>query len=130
MDRRLEGKTALVTGASSGIGQSTAVRLGRERAAVGVNYLSDVDKGEPQVPDRITDSGSRAVAVQGDVFCVHGIRVNAVAPGAIATPINQKTLEDPEKRAEVENLTSWGRRESQRRWPPVWCFWPPTRPIT
>ncbi len=42
-------------------------------------------------------------------FAKRGIRVNAVAPGAIATPINQKKLDDPEKRAEVERLVPWGR---------------------
>jgi 3-oxoacyl-[acyl-carrier protein] reductase len=35
---RLDGKVALVTGASSGIGRAIAVRLGREGAAIVVNY--------------------------------------------------------------------------------------------
>jgi glucose 1-dehydrogenase len=34
----------------------------------------------------------------------HGIRVNNVAPGAIATPINAETLNDPEKVAELQRL--------------------------
>jgi glucose 1-dehydrogenase len=34
----------------------------------------------------------------------HGIRVNNVAPGAIATPINEETLNDPEKVAELKRL--------------------------
>ncbi len=66
MDRRLEGKVALVTGASSGIGRATAVRLGREGAAVGVNYRSDED-GAREVVREIEGAGGKAVGIQGDV---------------------------------------------------------------
>jgi glucose 1-dehydrogenase len=48
----------------------------------------------------------------------HGIRVVQVAPGAIATPINQDVLEDPKARAEVEAeipLGRWGRVEDVSR---------------
>lgn len=41
----------------------------------------------------------------------HGVRVVSVAPGAIATPINQDVLDDPEERAKVEAeipLGRWG----------------------
>ena len=41
----------------------------------------------------------------------HGIRVVSVAPGAIATPINQKVLDDPKQRRQVESeipLGRWG----------------------
>jgi glucose 1-dehydrogenase len=39
----------------------------------------------------------------------HGIRVVNVAPGAIATPINQDWLEDAEKAREVESQVPLGR---------------------
>ncbi|MBX5467249.1 MAG: glucose 1-dehydrogenase [Firmicutes bacterium] len=39
----------------------------------------------------------------------HGIRVVNVAPGAIATPINRATLEDPAKLRRLEHLIPWGR---------------------
>ena len=38
-----------------------------------------------------------------------GIRVNAVGPGAIITPINNTWVNDPEKRAEVEMHIPMGR---------------------
>ena len=39
----------------------------------------------------------------------HGIRVAQIAPGAIATPINQEMLEDPDAIRETEELIPWGR---------------------
>jgi glucose 1-dehydrogenase len=48
----------------------------------------------------------------------HGVRVVNVAPGAIATPINEDVLEDPKARAEVEDeipLGRWGRVEDVSR---------------
>lgn len=39
----------------------------------------------------------------------HRINVNAVAPGAIATPMNQEALDDEEIRAEVNTDTPWDR---------------------
>jgi glucose 1-dehydrogenase len=39
----------------------------------------------------------------------HGIRVNAVAPGAIATPINERILRDEEARRHVEAQIPMGR---------------------
>jgi len=37
----LKGQTALITGASSGIGRATAIAMAKEGARVGVNYLKN-----------------------------------------------------------------------------------------
>lgn len=66
VNRRLEGKRALVTGASSGIGRAIALRLAREGALVAVNYLSHAEAAE-QVVKEISEVGAKAIAVQADV---------------------------------------------------------------
>lgn len=61
----LDGVVALVTGAGSGIGLETAVRLARDGAAVGCN--GPEREGLDEVLARIAKAGGRAVPVVGDV---------------------------------------------------------------
>lgn len=63
---KLEGKVAVVTGASKGIGAGIAKALAQEGAAVVVNYASS-RAGADAVVAAITSAGGRAIAVQGDV---------------------------------------------------------------
>jgi len=64
--KRLEGKTALVTGASRGIGAAIALRLASEGACVAVNYAGSRDAALAVV-DAIVAAGGTAVALQADV---------------------------------------------------------------
>jgi glucose 1-dehydrogenase len=62
----LKNQKALVTGASSGIGEACAIALGAAGAAVAVNYLSDTAEAD-RVVRVISDAGGEAVAVRADV---------------------------------------------------------------
>ena len=65
MNGRPDG-SALVTGASRGIGAAIAQALAREDWPVGVNYRSD-ENAAAAVVDEITKAGGRATALQGDI---------------------------------------------------------------
>jgi 3-oxoacyl-[acyl-carrier protein] reductase len=66
MSKKLEGKVAVVTGASKGIGAAIALRLAAEGAAVVVNYSSSKE-GADRVVSEITGNGGKAVAVQANL---------------------------------------------------------------
>jgi glucose 1-dehydrogenase len=64
----LEGRNAIITGSSSGIGRSCAIRFAQEGANVVINYYSE--KEEPAAQEVIGEcekAGGKAIAVQADV---------------------------------------------------------------
>ena len=62
-----EKKSAIVTGASRGIGRSVATRLARDGFAVAVNYAGNATKAEEVVAEIKAAAGGQAIAVQADV---------------------------------------------------------------
>lgn len=66
---RLKDKVAVISGASSGIGQAIAVRLGAEGAAVVIDYVGKPDGAEATC-QAIEKAGGKAIIVQGDVSVV------------------------------------------------------------
>ena len=62
----LDGKVALVTGASRGIGRAIALKLAAEGAKVAINYAGNTAKAE-EVKAEIEKNGGEAILVQADV---------------------------------------------------------------
>lgn len=63
---RLEGRTALITGAGRGIGRATAVRLATDGARIAINYKGNSAAAE-ETKRAVEAAGSQATLVQGDV---------------------------------------------------------------
>lgn len=66
MSDTLNGKIALVTGASRGIGRAIAERLARSGASVAVNYSSSAAEAQKVVAE-IKAAGGNAIAIQADM---------------------------------------------------------------
>ena len=62
----LDGKIALVTGASRGIGRAIAINLAKAGATVAINYAGNVKAAE-EVQQMIIEGGGKALLVQADV---------------------------------------------------------------
>ncbi|ELY60815.1 3-oxoacyl-ACP reductase family protein [Natronococcus jeotgali] len=110
----LEGKSALVTGASRGIGRGIAAAFGREGAAVAVNYRSNED-GAAETVEAIESEGGTAVSVQADVSDEDSVRrlVETVEDefGGIDVLVNNAGVLEPSTLDEMD-VETWDRTVS------------------
>ena len=108
MSLQFEGKTAIVTGSSRGIGRAIAERLAAGGAAVVINYLENGQRAA-EVVDEIRAKGGKAVAIRADLSKLSEIRrlfdeaeqafgkldiVVANAATAVIKPLVESTEED------------------------------------
>lgn len=100
----LEGKTVVVTGGNSGIGEGISRTAAAEGAAVVIDYVADAEYAEQMVAE-ITEAGGRAVAVEADVSKVADLQklVDAAVTqfGRLDVWVNNAGIEVHEKLAEL-----------------------------
>src|ERR1700716_340155 len=111
MTRKLEGKIALITGGSRGIGAAIAKRLAADGANVAITYAKDANAASAVVK-AIELDGGKAVAIQADAADVEAVKgavektvatfgrldvlVNN-AGTAIPKPFEESTLEEMDR---------------------------------
>jgi glucose 1-dehydrogenase len=107
----VDGRRALVTGAATGIGRATAVRLAAEGASVVVNHIGDADAGE--VVGEIKAAGGRAVAIRADVSDEHQVqamfaRAAEELGGQVNLLVNNAGIQTPHELVDMP-LDDWNK---------------------
>lgn len=101
----LNGKVALVTGGSRGIGAGVAVALAQAGADVAINYRSH-DEAARSVYDQVLKAGRRSLAVKCDVSDAPAVRQMVAEVerelGAVSILVNNAAIARPQK---IEDIT-------------------------
>lgn len=90
-------RTVLITGAATGIGRATALAFAAARASV-AGLRADPGMAPYVAAKHAVVGLTKAAAID---YATQGIRVNAIAPGLVRTPMTERWLNDPALRERV-----------------------------
>ena len=103
---RLKGKTAIITGADSGIGRATAVLFAREGANVAILYLCEHDDAK-KTREACEEEGARAITIAGDLgvkdFCDEAVEKVVDEFGGVDILVNNAGEQHPDK--DIRDIT-------------------------
>ena len=109
---RLAGKTAIVTGGDSGIGQAVAVLFAREGANVAILYLDETEDAR-KAARMVRDEGGECLAIAGDVgdeqFCSKAVQHVVDRFGGVDVLVNNAAEQHPR-----EDITEISREQLER----------------
>jgi NAD(P)-dependent dehydrogenase (short-subunit alcohol dehydrogenase family) len=105
---RLQGRTALVTGADSGIGRAVALAFAREGADVAIGYLNEHEDAA-ETKRVVTEAGRKAITIAGDLAdeaqCKRLIEEASAALGRIDILVNNAAFQGKAVES-IEELTA------------------------
>jgi NAD(P)-dependent dehydrogenase (short-subunit alcohol dehydrogenase family) len=97
---RLAGKTAIVTGGDSGIGQAVAILFAREGANAAILYLDETEDAR-RTAKLVSDEGGASMTIAGDVgdeqFCRKAVQQVVERFGSIDVLVNNAAEQHPKK---------------------------------
>ena len=107
---KLQGKTAIITGASTGIGQAIAIRFAQEGANVAINFLNGLETAEATEAlvkqSRAPGNSGREIIIQANIAEeaeVHAMFAKAVeAFGAVDILVNNAGIQKPAESHDID----------------------------
>ncbi|MFZ1415738.1 MAG: SDR family oxidoreductase [Defluviicoccus sp.] len=109
---RLTGKTAIITGGDSGIGEAVAVLFAREGADVAIVYLNEHEDAR-NAARRVADEGGECLTIAGDIgdeaFCRKAVAEVVDRFGKVDILVNNAAVQQPQ-----DDITAIGAEQLER----------------